>query len=58
MSSNTYTIPIVKLSNSMLDCSKGYEQQSFGQYAKLFFDVKNDTDLINGLVNDSDDEDL
>lgn len=32
--------------------------QSFGQYAKLFYDVKDDTDWINGLVNDSDDEDL
>lgn len=33
-------------------------KQSFGQYGKLFFDVKNDTDLNKMLEGDSDDEDL
>ncbi|MDR2541627.1 MAG: hypothetical protein LBD11_07960 [Candidatus Peribacteria bacterium] len=33
-------------------------RQSYGQYSKLFYDVKSDTDLIGGLVGDSDDENL
>ncbi|MDR0651602.1 MAG: type II secretion system GspH family protein [Candidatus Peribacteria bacterium] len=56
LSNNPYITPVVK--QSISECSKDIEKQSFGQYSKLFYDVKNDTDNINGLVNDSDDEDL
>ena len=31
--------------------------QSYGQYSKLFYDVKEDTDKDSSLVGDSDDED-
>ena len=46
----------VKYKKTLADINQG--KQSFWQYAKLFFDVKNDTDLDWKLEGDSDDEDL
>jgi len=47
----------------MLGCAfyeavASHNVQSYGQYAKLFYDVKRDTDRDGSLVGDSDDEDL
>jgi hypothetical protein len=41
-------------------CAWNYDDnvyQSYGQYAKLAYDVKNDTDADGYLAGDSDDED-
>ncbi|MDR0369381.1 MAG: hypothetical protein LBH96_02335 [Candidatus Peribacteria bacterium] len=60
LTATPYTKPVVYegTGNNCIPTSSTHgNKQSYGQYAKLFFDVKSDTDGDNSLVGDSDDED-
>lgn len=49
---------VLSLSDCINPSIRSPYYQSFGQYAKLFYDVKDDTDTDLSLVGDSDDEDM